>query len=46
MASDPKVKNEVEASQGTKTPGLIYVLIAGVVLVIIAFGIVWSFQHH
>lgn len=46
MASDPKVRNEVEATQGTKKPGLIYVLVAGLVLVVILFAIVWLSQSH
>ena len=44
MASDPNEKierNTVEARQGTSRPGLIYVLGAGLVLVIVAFVIVW-----
>ena len=44
MASDPNEhiqRNQVEARQGTTRPNLIYVLVAGVVLVIIAFAVVW-----
>ena len=45
MASDPNQdirKNQVEARQGTNRPGVIYVLIASVILIIVAFAIVWA----
>lgn len=45
MALDPNqniARNEVEASQGTTRPKLIYVLGAALVLVLIAFAIVWA----
>jgi hypothetical protein len=44
MASDPNAdisRNPIEARQGSTRPGLIYVLIGGLVLVVIAFGAVW-----
>lgn len=44
--TDRKVRNEVEATGGTKRPGLIYVLGASVVLVLVAFAVVWAFQSH
>jgi hypothetical protein len=47
MVSDPNAdiqRNQVEARQGTNRPKLIYVLIAGVVLVIVAFAAVWLFS--
>ena len=43
MASDPNqdiTLNKVEARQGTNRPRLIYVLVAGVALVIVAFIVV------
>ncbi len=49
MASDPNAdikKTEVEARQGSTRPNLIYVLIGGVVLILIVFAIIWSFQGH
>ena len=48
MASDPNqkiVKNEVQARQGSRKPNLIYVLVASVVLIIVAFGLIWVFQR-
>ena len=48
MASDPNekiVKNEVQARQGSRKPNLIYVLAAGIVLIIVAFGLVWTFTQ-
>ena len=45
MSSDPNQdisKNQVEAKQGSNRPGVIYVLIASVILVIVAFAIVWA----
>jgi len=44
MASDPNdniERNQVEARQGTTRPNLIYVLVAGVILVIVGFIVVW-----
>ena len=49
MASDPNQDIErgtVEARQGSTKPGVIYVLIGGVVLVLIAFAVIWSMQGH
>lgn len=49
MASDPNAdvqKNTVEARQGTTKPGLIYVLIGGVVLIIAVFAVIWAMQGH
>lgn len=49
MASDPNEKIErrtVEARQGSSRPGVIYVLIGGVVLVLVVFAIIWSMQGH
>ncbi len=40
MASDPNAeitKNQVSAKQGTNRPKVIYVLVASVVLIIVAF---------
>ena len=47
MASDPNddiERNTVEARQGSPRPGVIYVLIAAVVLVIVLFAIIWLSQ--
>ena len=47
MASDPNQeikRNTVEARQGSTRPGVIYVLIGGVVLVLVAFAIIWLAQ--
>ena len=42
--SDPTIRrNEVEARQGTNRPKVIYVLVASVALIIIAFVAVWLF---
>lgn len=44
MASDPNAeitKNTVSARQGTTRPKVIYVLVASVVLVIVAFIVAW-----
>jgi hypothetical protein len=49
MTSDPNQKielNRVEARQGSNRPKVIYVLVAGVVLVIIAFIIASMFFQH
>ncbi len=49
MASDPNEKirlNTVEARQGTDRPRVIYVLIASVVLIVIAFVIASLFFQH
>ena len=49
MASDPNQdiqRNTVEARQGSTRPGVIYVLIAGVAFVLIAFAVVWAMQGH
>ena len=48
MASDPNAdiqRNTVEARQGTDKPKVIYVLIAGVALVLVAFLGVWLFSR-
>lgn len=47
MASDPNAdieKNEVEARQGSTRPKVIYVLIAGVILIVAVFFIISMFQ--
>lgn len=44
MTNDPNHtvrRNEVEATQGSKAPKLVFVLGAGLLLVIIAFALVW-----
>lgn len=44
MASDPNAKirkNPVESRQGTNRPKVIYVLVASVILVIVAFFIAY-----
>ena len=44
MASDPNAdisKNQVEARQGTNRPKVIYVLVASVILIIVAFFVAW-----
>ena len=44
MVSDPNdtiERNPVEAKQGTNRPKVIYVLVAGVALIIVAFLVVW-----
>ncbi len=44
MASDPNAdisKNQVEARQGTNRPKVIYVLVASVVLIIVAFVVAY-----
>ncbi len=49
MAQDPAEQirlNPVEARQGTTRPKLIYVLVASVILVIIAFFIASMFYRH
>jgi hypothetical protein len=49
MASDPNAniqRNPVEATQGTKRPGLIYVLGGGLVLILIVFAVIWLAQSH
>ena len=49
MASDPNQdikRDAVEARQGSTKPGVIYVLIGGVVLVLVVFAIIWSMQGH
>jgi hypothetical protein len=49
MASDPNENitlNKVEARQGSNKPKVIYVLVAGVALVIVAFIIASMFFHH
>ncbi len=48
MASDPNADiklNEVQARQGSRRPNLIYVLVASVALIIVAFGGVWLFSR-
>ena len=48
MASDPNEKivlNKVDARQGTNRPKVIYVLIAGVILVVAAFIIASMFYQ-
>ncbi len=44
--TDPKARNEVEASQGIKGQGLMYVLVGGIALVLVVFAILWAFQGH
>ena len=49
MASDPNAnisKTTVDARQGSTRPNLIYVLGASMVLVIVAFAIVWMSTKH
>jgi hypothetical protein len=49
MASDPNediTLNKVEARQGSNRPKVIYVLVAGVALVIVAFLIASMFFQH
>ena len=49
MASDPNediTLNKVEARQGSNRPKVIYVLVAGVVLVILAFVVASMFFHN
>ncbi|WP_158810815.1 hypothetical protein [Beijerinckia sp. L45] len=49
MASDPNddiTLNKVEARQGSTKPKMIYVLIAGVVLVVVAFVVASMFFQH
>lgn len=49
MASDPNENisiNKVEARQGTNRPKVIYVLVASVALVIVAFVIASMFFQH
>lgn len=44
MASDPDAeidRSPVEARQGSTRPHLIYVLCAGLVLIVVVFAIVW-----
>lgn len=41
MPSEPKQRNTTEATQGTRAPRLIYVLVAGIALVIVGFFIVY-----
>ncbi len=44
MASDPNAdisKNPVEARQGTNRPKVIYVLVASVILIIVAFFVAY-----
>ena len=44
MASDPNSdieRNQVEARQGTTRPRVIYVTVAGIALVIVAFIVAW-----
>lgn len=43
MSNTPEVKNTVEASQGKSGMGVRYVLIGGLVLVIVAFALVYAF---
>ena len=48
MVSDPNAdiqRNTVEARQGTDRPKVIYVLIGGVALILIAFLGVWLFSR-
>ena len=48
MVSDPNAdiqRNTVEARQGTNRPKVIYVLVGGVALVLIAFVGVWLFSR-
>ena len=49
MASDPNQdieRNTVEARQGSSRPRVIYVLIAGVILIIVAFALTGAFTRH
>ena len=49
MASDPNEKIKIDtvgARQGSTRPNLVYVLGAAVVLVLIAFAVVWAMQKH
>ena len=49
MASDPNQdikRNTVEARQGSTRPNMIYVLIAAVILVVVAFILVGTFVKH
>ena len=44
MASDPNAdisKNPVQARQGTNRPKVIYVLVASVILIVVAFVVAW-----
>lgn len=49
MTSDPNQDievNKLESRQGSTRPHLIYVVGAGVVLVVIIFAVVWAMQGH
>ncbi len=49
MASDPNAdisRNKTEARQGTNRPKVIYVLVASVALIIVAFFIASMFYQH
>lgn len=49
MTSDPNeeiLRNKVEVRQGSTRPRVIYVLMAGLALVILAFIIASFFFHH
>lgn len=49
MASDPNAdisRNKVEARQGTNRPRVIYVLVASVALIILAFVLASTFFQH
>ena len=49
MASDPNAditRNKVEARQGTNRPKVIYVLVASVALVVVAFVVASLFYQH
>lgn len=41
VENDRPVVNNVEARQGTTRPGLRYVLAGGLILIVIAFALVW-----
>ena len=49
MTSDPNAditRNKVEARQGTNRPKMIYVLIASVALIVVAFLVASMFYQH
>ena len=49
MTTDPRqtiVRSPVEAKQGSNRPRLIYVLVAGLVLVVAAFAVASQFYQH
>ena len=49
MASDPNEdisRNKTEARQGTNRPKVIYVLIASIILIVLAFVLASTFFQH